>query len=131
MEASTATDPERELLEDLRNKTDYGEWSMHCSMAYCEYVVLTLGVSLLFVAIFVIITTTIYKTVTVCAKKKERDTERDLDNRTEKRTETSNGRNDRNKSIEMMCEEPAVWKDDRPDAIKMKPNTAYAKHLFQ
>ena len=134
----TATDPERELFEDLRNKTDsYGESSMHCSMAYCEYVVLTLGISLLFVVIFVIITTTIRKTVnTVCAKKKERGTERNLDNRTEKRTETSSGRrNDRNKSIEITYEEPAAWKDDRSDAIKMEPNTAYAKpsakHLLQ
>ena len=36
--------------------------------------------------------------------------------------------NDRNESAEIY-EEP-LWKDDRPDAIKVKPNAGYAKHMF-
>ena len=117
-EASTATtnvgttNPERELLEDLRNKL-----SETSSM---QYVILT--ISLLFVMMLVVVIAVKFKTV--CLKRKARDIESyDLEN-----CNTSNEYNDRNESAEIY-EEP-VWKDDRPDTIKVKPNAGYAKHTF-
>jgi cell division protein FtsL len=106
------TNPERELLEDLRNKIT--------KTSSVQYVVL--AISLLVVTILVIVIAMKFKAV--CVKKKARDTERyDLDKRN-----TSNEFNDHNESTEIY-EEP-VWRDDRPDAIKVKPNAGYAKHLF-
>jgi predicted outer membrane repeat protein len=109
-----STNPERELLQDLRNKIS--------EASSVQYVIL--AISLLFVTILVIVIAMKFKTV--CVKKKARDTEHyDLDKRN-----TSNEYNDHNESAEIY-EEP-VWKDDQPDAIdlEVKPDAGYAKHLF-
>ena len=105
------TNPERELLEDLRNKIT--------ETSSVQYVIF--AISLLFVIVLVI--ATVMKFKTVCLKKKARGTEcYDLDKRN-----TGTKYKDHNELPEILYEEP-VWKDDRSDAIKVRPNAGYAKH---
>ena len=107
----TTTDPERELLEDLRNKLSETSSMQYAILTSC----------LLFIVILVTVIIVKFKT---CLKKKARSTEKyDLD-----KCHTSNEYNDNNESVEIY-EEP-VWKDDRPDAIRVKPNAGYAKRTF-
>ena len=105
------TNPERELLMDLRNKIT--------ETSSVQYVIF--AISLLFVIVLVI--AIVMKFKTVCLKKKERSTEcYDLD-----KCNTGTKYKDHNESPEILYEEP-VWKDDRSDAIKVRPNAGYAKH---
>ena len=105
------TNPERELLEDLCNKI-----TKTSSVQYVMF-----AISLLFIIVLVIATVMEFKTV--CLKKKARGTEcYDLDKRN-----TGTKYKDQNESPEILYEEP-VWKDDRSDAIKVRPNAGYAKH---
>ena len=104
------TNPERVLLEDLRNKIT--------KTSSVQYVIF--AISLLFVIVLVI--AILMKFKTVCLKKKARATEcYDLD-------KCNTGDNNHNESPKIILYEEPVWKDDRSDAIKMKPNSVYAKH---
>ena len=105
------TNPERELLMDLRNKIT--------ETSSVQYVIF--AISLLFVIVLAI--AIVMKFKTVCLKKKARGTEcYDLDKRN-----TGIKYNDHNESPEILYAEPE-WKDDRSDAIKVRPNAGYAKH---
>ena len=106
------TNPEKVLLEDLRNKIT--------ETSSVQYVIF--AISLLFVIVLVI--AIVMKFKTVCLKKKARPGTEcyDLDKRN-----TGTKYKDHNESPEILYEEP-VWKDDRSDAIKVRPNAGYAKH---